>query len=796
MRAYLVIWLLIGALPGFGHPVARGHSLSDTFAVARPEGKWIIRGTVADSASNQPVPYASLRLVEAESKRAVIGLTTDVNGQFLVEVRPGITCRLEVSSVGFASKSLPVPPPQADRRTVLTIVMRATAMAIQEVSVRGSKPVVEEQLDRLVYHADRDLTAQGGLATDLLRKVPLVTVLPDGGVSVRGAANVKILVNGRSSVLSNNPAELLRQLPAESIKTIEVITSPSAKYEAEGSTLINIVTKRNLAQGLNATLNGGIGSTGSNAASSLSMNYKKLSLTSGLTGNWFYNPFAADADVYQLRGADRQRVISQQASGTIGIQVMNANAGIEYRLSDKTCLLIGLNHRVRQVRTDRDAQFSTDAGEPTLPAGHYNSLIDSKTNDWNAEYSHTFGKAQQELTVSWTGGVTRNQTVATPAPPTQADIRSQNNEHVFQADYQHPIRRNWLLETGLRFTTRHISNSLTDSLTDHRLTTLRYHQQLAAAYVSSQWDLKKKWSLRTGLRLESTTNDIQQQMDQRNQRYTNLFPTVLVQKRLKNARSVKMAYGLRMQRPPAQLLNSAVATTDPISRYAGNPLLLPEQIHTAELSYSTYMKANSIIMSAFVRHTHQPISPYNALVGTALVTQYVNLAGQTDIGINLYTSVKTGPRWQTIATANLYYAALRGGPGLGNLSNEGANYTLGTLSTYDVSKTWAVQLYGGYNSARIRLQGRDASFSYYQLSVRKSLPQQRGSIALGIDNPLLRRATWISYNEAATFAFRSVAYQYNRGVRLTVIYRIGKSGPRQESAKSRERRQSDLKEDQ
>ncbi|AKD55843.1 TonB-dependent receptor domain-containing protein [Spirosoma radiotolerans] len=796
MNAYLVIWLLIGTLPGVGYPAARMHSPSDTFAVVRQEGKWLIRGTVADSASKQPVPFASLRLVEVTTKREVVGLTADANGQFVVEVMPGIACRLDVSSVGFASKSLAVPPPDANRRTVLTIAMRAIVTAIQEVSVRGNKPIVEEQLDRLVYHADRDLTAQGGLATDLLRKVPLVTVLPDGGVSVRGATSVKLLVNGRSSVLSNNPAELLRQIPAESIKTIEVITSPSAKYEAEGSTLINIVTKRNLTQGLNATLNGGIGSTGSNAASSLSMNYKKLSISSGLTGNWFYNPFAADADVYRIRGGDRQRVISQQASGTIGIGVMNANAGVEYRLSDKTRLLVGLNHRVRQVWTDRDAQFSTGTDEPTLPAGHYHSLIDSKTNDWNAEYSHTFGKAQQELTISWTGGITRNQTVAMPAPPTQTDIRSQNNEHVFQADYQHPIRRNWLLETGLRFTTRDISNSLSDSLADHRLTTLHYRQQLAAAYVSSQWDLKKKWSLRTGVRLESTTNDIQQQVDQRSQHYTNLFPNVLIQKRLKNARSVKIAYGLRIQRPPAQLLNSAVATTDPISRYTGNPLLLPEQIHTAELSFSTYVKANSIIMSAFVRHVNQPISPYNSLVGNALVTQYVNLANQTDIGINLYTSVKTGPHWQTIATANLYYAALRGGAGLGNLTNEGTNYTLGTLSTYDVSKTWAIQLYGGYNSARIRLQGRDASFSYYQLSVRKSLPQQRGSIALGVDNPLQRRVPWVSYNEASTFAFRSVAYQYNRGVRLTVVYRIGKTGPRQESAKSRERRQSDLKEDQ
>ncbi|AQG80672.1 outer membrane beta-barrel family protein [Spirosoma montaniterrae] len=796
MKAYLVIWLLIGTLPGFGAPTTPFRCPADTFAVARLESKWIVQGTVTDSTSGQSVPYATLQLFDLRQQRPLNGLTADANGKFTVEILPGTAYRIDVSSVGFAPKSLPVPPPDAHQRTVLAIMLKANATTIREVSVRASKPIVEEQLDRLVYHADRDNTAQGGLATDVLRKVPLVTVLPDGGLSVRGTANVKLLVNGRSSVLSNNPAELLRQIPAESIKTVEVITSPSAKYDAEGATLINIVTKKNLAQGVNATLNGGIGSTGSNAASTLSMNYKKLSISSSLTGNWFYNPFAAEADIYQIRGTDRQLVTRQQASGTIGIQVVNANANAEYRLSGKSRLLVGLNHRVRRVRTDRDAQFSSGTGETTLPAGHYQSLIDSKTNDWTVEYNHTFGRVQQELTLSWTGGITRNQTLATPAPPTQADIRSQNDEQVFQADYQHPIRRNWLVETGLRLTMRHIGNSLSDSLSTQRLTTLDYRQQISAGYVSSQWDLKKKWSLRTGLRLEHTHNDIRQTTDQREQQYLNLFPSVLFQKRLKNARSLKFSYGMRIQRPPAQLLNPAVATTDPVSRYTGSPLLKPEQMQTAELSYSTYIKANSLILSAFVRKTSYPISPYNALIGSTLVTQYVNVDRQTDIGLNLYMSVKLWQRWQTIGTANLYYASVVSQPEQGNLTNRGVNYTLGTLSTYELAKTWAVQLYGGYNSARLRLQGRDQAFTYYQLSVRKNLPQQKGSIALGIDNPLQRRAAWVSYNETDTFAFRSIAYQYNRGIRLTVIYRIGKSGPRQESAKSRERRQSDLKEEQ
>ncbi|WP_266364732.1 outer membrane beta-barrel protein [Tellurirhabdus rosea] len=794
MKTYVMLWLLAGSLSGYGRSLFPPSSAADTGTVVRPAGEWVLRGVVLDSVSRQPVPFATLRLVELRQARESRGTSANGQGQFTLNLATENAYRIEVSSVGYQSRSLPLLPDAG--QPLLQIVLKAAPNTLKEVAVRASRPLVEEQLDRLVYHADRDQTAQGGLATDLMRKVPLVTVLPDGGLSVRGSTSVKLLVNGRSSVLSNNPAELLRQIPAESIKAIEVITTPSARYEAEGATLVNIVTKKNLAQGLNATLNGGIGSTGSNAASSLSANYKKLSLNAGLTGNWFYNPFAADADLYQIEAGERQKVLRQEASGTMGIQVVNANAGVEYRLTDKSRLLLGLNHRVRQVRTDREATFRSPLDDSPLPSGNYHSRMQAVTNDWSAEYSRTFGRAQQELVLSWTGGTTRNRTVSDPAPPGLSDTRALNREQVFQADYQYPLRRNWLVETGVRFTSRTISNSLADSLTDRRLSTLQYRQQIGAAYLSSQWDLKNRWSFRAGMRLEQTYNRIEQATGRQPQQYTNLFPNVLLQKKLKNARSLKLAYGLRIQRPPAQLLNPAVATVDPVSRFAGSPDLLPERMHTAEASFSTYVRSNSLIISAFSRRTEGAISPYNSLVGSTLVTRFVNLRSQHDLGLNLYGSVKVWKSWQTIATANVYYTRLQGSAAQANLTNGGINYALGTISTWEVTPNWAAQFYGGFNSSKVRLQGRDAAFSYYQMSVRRNLPKQKGSVALGIDNPFQRRMAWVSYNEAAGFAFRSTSYQYNRGVRLTMIYRIGKSGPKQESARSRERRQSDLKEDQ
>lgn len=796
MKLYLVVGLLMGSLSALSQSTANGQEKEQPVVFAATQlSTWVMIGEVVDSLTSQPVPYASIHIADPPTLRPLGGTTSDAQGHFSLTVPLATQYSLEASSVGFAKARQLVLPPGEGSHAAIRITLKALVRSIQEVTVRANKPLVEEQLDRLVYHADRDITAQGGMATDLMRKVPLVTVLPDGGLTVRGAATVKLLVNGKASVLSNNPSELLRQIPAESIKTIEVITSPSARYDAEGGTVINIITKKNLTQGVNATLNGGVGSTGSNAASSLSATYKKWSLSSSLAGNWFYNPFASVTDLYQITNGDRQRVVSQQADGKMGIQIVTANAGVEYRLSDKTRLLTSFNHRIRRVTMNRTAHFDWLGEDAPVAGGQFYSLTQSNTDDWNLEYAHSFGRTQQELTVSWTGGVTRNQTLTTPATPAQTDTRSQNHEEVFQADYQHPIRRNWLIETGLKLTLRTISNNVGDSTGD-RVSTLHYRQQIRAGYISSQWDLPSKWSLRTGVRLEQTTNDINQTVSQRQEQYLGVFPNVLLQKRLKNARSVKLSYALRMQRPAAQFLNPALATLDPISRYAGSPLLQPERIHTTEVGYNTHVKGSSFMLSAFARYTQQPISSLNELTNGVLITQFVNLQSQTDVGVNLYSSTKLWQHWQTIVSANVYYASLASGAALGNLTNGGINYALGTMSTWELPKSWAVQLYGGYNSARVRVQGREGAFTYYQLSVRRSLPNQKGSLALGIDNPFSNRARWVSYNESPTFAFRSTSYQYNRGIRLTLVYRIGKANSRPESAKSRERRQSDLKEDQ
>ncbi|UFH55067.1 TonB-dependent receptor domain-containing protein [Spirosoma sp. KNUC1025] len=797
MKTQLILGILISSLSGFGQTIASRQEKTLPVAFApNTVSKWTLAGEIIDSVSGKPVPYASISVYDSDAVRSLGGTTGNAQGYFSLTVPMANTYSIEASSIGFARTKRIISAQSEESQMSIRIALKALVHSINEVTVRASKPIVEEQLDRIVYHADRDITAQSGMATDLMRKVPLVTVLPDGGLMVRGAANVKILVNGKTSVLSNNPTELLRQLPAESIKTIEVITSPSARYDAEGGTIINIVTKKNLAQGVNATLNGGVGSTGSNAASSLSATYKKWSFSSGLTGNWFYNPFSGITDLYQISNGNRKRLLSQQANGKYDIQVVNANAGLEYRLSDKTRLLIGYNRRIRQVTTDRDAYFDWAGGDVLLAGGHFYSRSQANTDDWNVEYSHSFKRTQQELTVSWTGGITQNQTVMTPAVPAQSDTRSQNNEQVFQADYQHPIKRSWLIETGVKVTLRTIGNNVSDS-TGHRTSTLSYQQQIRAGYVSSQWDLPKKWSLRTGLRLEQTINRIDLEASQHQERYLSAFPNVLVQKRLKNARSIKFSYGLRIQRPSAQFLNPAVATLDPVSQYAGSPLLRPEHIHTGEMGYNTHAKGSSFMLSAFARRTQQAISSFNELTNAGvLMTRFVNLSSQTDVGLNLYSSTKLWQHWQTIFSANVYYSSLSGGPALENLTNRGVNYALGTMSTWELPKSWAVQLYGGYNSARVRLQGREGAFTYYQLSIRRSLANQKGSLALGVDNPFSNRATWVSYNESNTFAFRSTSYQYNRGIRLTVIYRIGKASPKQESAKSRERRQSDLKEDQ
>ncbi|MBD0256537.1 MAG: TonB-dependent receptor, partial [Cytophagales bacterium] len=229
-------------------------------------GKGSITGTVVDATTSQPVPFATVALNDPNTHKPLDGTTTDEAGKFILQKVAAGTYQVQVSSIGYGTKTTgPVTISDPQHKVDLgQVLLPPSVQVLQEVTVQGQRTLIEEKVDRTVYNAEADATNQGGDATDVLRKVPMLSVDLDGNVSMRGSQNIRVLINNRpSTITAGSVADALRQIPSDMIKSVEVITSPSARYDAEGSGgIINIVTKKNTLEGFALNTDLGVGLRG------------------------------------------------------------------------------------------------------------------------------------------------------------------------------------------------------------------------------------------------------------------------------------------------------------------------------------------------------------------------------------------------------------------------------------------------------------------------------------------------------------------------------------------------------
>ncbi len=293
-----------------------------------PVGRSKVTGIILDSTDRKPVAFASVSLINLETQKPINGAVADEKGIFLIAKVPAGKYKVAISFIGYetANKEITV----EDKGEVLmgTVVLSPQVKELDEVTVEGKKDLIEERVDRTIYNADQDATTRGGDAADVLRRVPALTVDLDGNVSLRGNQNIRVLINNKpSTILASTVADALKQIPADQIKSVEVITSPSARYDAEGSAgIINIITKKNTLQGLTLGIDTGVGFRGSNLGLNGSYRKGKMGLTLGGFGRGEYN--------VQGNFENSQRTINTAGSELLTIQSADTRrAGLRGRYS-------------------------------------------------------------------------------------------------------------------------------------------------------------------------------------------------------------------------------------------------------------------------------------------------------------------------------------------------------------------------------------------------------------------------------------------------------------------------------
>ncbi|ODS81977.1 MAG: TonB-dependent receptor [Cytophagaceae bacterium SCN 52-12] len=766
-----------------------------TLESTTPKGNGKITGMVRDSASKSPVEFAAISLVDVKTNNPIDGTTTDEKGKFsLTKVAEG-EFKILISFIGYNTKE--IPGIKIEKRTEIdlgTIDLGNNIVQLDEVQVVGMAQLVEEKVDRLIFNAEKDITSRGGDAADVMRKVPMLTVDLDGNVSLRGSSNVKVLINNKpSTIIATSVGDALKQIPAELIKSVEVITSPSARYDAEGTAgIINIITKRSKIQGGTLDFNTGVGNRGSNFG--LRGNYRsgKLGVSLGGFGRWNYN-MPSKSDNLQTNKLN-DFTTRQSMEGKNKMLFGNVSMGLDYDLDENSYLAAGVRYGGRSFWNNQDMTIMRTSGGVTE-----NSFREVKTKDlsgtWdvNIDYFKTLKKPSEELSLmalfsrnnrtndydaNVYSGITSDRTYLGLDWNNNA---SHNQESTLQADYQTSFGKNQLLEVGGKGIFRQVFSDIEyGGLNNRPANALDYDQNVGAGYLSYTFSTKDKWSFKGGARYEYTTINARQDEggDLNIPSYGNLVPSLNISKTFgkKQGQTIKASYNRRLQRPGIQYLNPNVNSANPQNITQGNPELDPELTDQVELGTSFFKNSLYINVTGFARFTNNSIESIRTINEDVITTTYGNIGTKRNYGVNIYGNITLFKIWQVGGGVDGYYASLNNNSGDVSIRSSNSGYVFsGRFRTgLNFKNGWGFQGGGFMRGKEVQLQGTQMGFRMYDLGLKKDFKNKRGSIGFGMENFLAPRFNMKTVMETATFTQVNNNFMYNRGFRMNFSYKLGK----------------------
>ncbi len=793
---------------------------------AVPKGNAKISGTVLDADTQKPVEYATVALISLSTGKPVDGTMADDKGRFTITKVAAGQYKVQVSFLGYKPTVVERVDVSTDDADVSmgALSLASDAKKLAEVVVTGEKALVEEKIDRTVYNADRDLTNAGGNAADVLQKVPSLSVDTDGNVQLRGSTNVRVLINNKpSAIMAGNIADALKQIPADQIKSVEVITSPSAKYDAEGTAgIINIITKRDGGlQGVTGSVALTGGTRSSNGNASLNIRRGKLGINGTFGGNMFYNRGSLVNTINSDSSFNYQAGKSQ-----INGAFMNSQLGFEYDISPQNNLSGGIraNGGSFRMQNDQDVVNRIVLPNATELETDFKNRIKNRNQrlgtDYNLDFTHYFRKPQQELALLSLYSVTSmdnqiNQDYYDAGEPPYLLLRntnqSTNKELTFQADYTHPFANKTLLEIGAKSIFRDVESDALyrniPSPNPDRRDMFFYEQDVYASYLTYGFTLRKQLNVKLGGRYEFTDIRADLMGDQDySLNYDNFIPSVALSYVLKEKHTLKANFTQRIQRPSLFYLNPYVQEQTSNTRVQGNPDLDAELTNLYELGYSTYFKTTSLNASLYMRQTDNAIETVaridriedaNGELVDVTTLSFDNIAKNKTYGISLFGSTKPTNNWTVSGSSNVFYMDLNSL----RASNSGWMYNINANSSYNLGKGISAQFNGGFNSRRVQLLGEFASFSYHNLAFKKELFNKKGGLAIGLDNPFreaMRMKSNVRVQGSEEMNTRSYEQHilntnYNRGFRVTLNYAFGKMDQQQPPKRKKSIRNDDAK---
>lgn len=793
-----------------------------------PKGDANISGTVVDAATQQGVGFATITLNDPASGKAVDGTLADEKGKFTIPKVGAGTYQVIVTFIGYETRTIDnVKVSDKDKNVDLGAVkINTSAIALKEVQVESQRALVEEKVDRTVYNAENDASNRGGDASDVLRKVPMLSVDLDGNVSLRGNQNIKVLINNRpSTITAGSVADALKQIPSDLIKSVEVITSPSAKYDAEGSAgIINIILKKNTLQGGSLGIDTGVGLRGTNLGLNGSYRTGKMGFSLDGRGRTGYNTPGSFENIQTTTNAAGDQILTMQNADTRSKNMGGRYTfGWDYDINEKNYINSSVMYGGFNSNSFQDnlltRSFRNDNLFSTLEQDA-ETKSNSGTVDVNVNYTHLFAKPQQELSILTQFSRNNrtnnffNNTLTSDNTFTPARLKnlneSINQESTVQIDYQSPIGKSQLVELGVKEIMRKVSSDFqyftadatgeyTRSQNVQLNNIFNYNQNVMGSYLSYTLTTPKQYSVKVGARYEYTQINANFQANQDTEvtipSYGVLVPSLNLSKKLKGGNTVKASYTRRIQRPSLQFLNPAIqiansnflASGSSKNITQGNPNLDPEYTNNMEVGYSAFIKRTMLNFSAFARSTNNSIQSIRDVVGLDTVrTTYANIGQEDAYGFSINGNINVG-KLMLMAGTDTYYAVMdnKVSDPIYNASNKGWVYNLRAFGSYNLGQGWGLQGFGFYRGRQVQLQGYQGGFGIYSLNIKKDIQDKKGSIGFGAENFFTTTMKIRNEQTSPIFSQKSTNVLHNLNLKVNFSYRIGKMSTEKAPRKNR-----------
>lgn len=772
--------------------------------------KVTVSGKITDEETGDPLEFASVSLLSLSDSSLVTGDVTNAQGSFNITVSPG-NYILKAQFVSYLPKHKRIEA-SGDLSTN-TISLAQDVETLGEVVVTGQKDQMQLELDKRVFNVAENLNNIGASAAQILDNLPSISIDVDGNVALRGSQNVRILINGRPSGLAGlSSTDALRQLQGNLIERIEVITNPSARYEAEGSAgIINIILKEKRKEGFNGafTLNTG---WPHDHGISANVNYRKewfnLFLNYGISyderpGGGFSNQhfFFPNNTFYRNVTRDRTR---SGLSNTVRF-------GSEFYLNSKNTLTASFMMRVSDEENISEVtyEFLDQNKELDSLRKRFDTEIEDDDNyEYSLSYQRDFKGKGHKLTADLqyrindeteSSDITeRNLLNGNELLETQRSVNEQGNTNaLIQADYIYPIRDGVKFEAGYRGTLQEItSDYIVEDLEDGVWVSLEnftneflYDEQVHAAYAIFE-NKMDKWGYQVGLRAENTDIETYQiETDERNKKsYINLFPSAFLSYKLSDVNSVQASYSRRLSRPRFWYLNPFFSFSDPLNIRTGNVDLDPEFTDSYEAGYLRNRNKYTFYLGGFYRHTTQQIERVNYIdrIDGRTVTFFKPANIGTENAMGLEMNFSTDPaKWLNVnGNANFFRAVTDGFfqyDSLGetktiilNRDTYTANFRLNTRFNFN---KYNIQISGRYNAPEQDTQGRDKARYSVDLGANRDILNNNGTLTLSVRD-IFNTRKYRGTSEGEYFFMESEFQWRARQINFSFTYRLNQKKPR------------------